>query len=58
MKVYIPQRRQMMWTHRAQTGSTKANTRRISHFNAKPIVDPHASFRLGQTLLKLETEGM
>lgn len=40
MIVYIAQRRQIMWTHRAKTGSTKPNTRGISHLNGKPIADP------------------
>lgn len=34
--VYIPKRRQMMWTHRAQTGSTKPNTGGRSHLHARP----------------------
>lgn len=40
MIVYIPQRRKIMWRHRAKTGSTKPNTRGISHLNAEPTVDP------------------
>lgn len=37
--VYIPQKRQIMWTHEAETGTTKPNTRGIFHPNAKPVLD-------------------
>lgn len=58
MMVYITQRRQMMWTHSAETGSTKPNTRGISHLNAKPTLTPcQVQVGTSQKKLKLESDG-